>query len=406
MAATLLTLGLGLALKAPCAGGGWGDGRQYRWLCYSDIVPLLSTEQLAGGRLPYLQPCREARWPCDEYPVLTMYTMRLVAWGEPRFPTFFATNAVLLGAAALAAAVLLERVAGRRALLFALSPTLLVYGFMNWDLLAVALATAGTVAFLRGRDRAAGVLLGLGAAAKLYPALLVLPFALHRLREGDRRGLGRLVGWTAGVFVALNVPFALAAPASWSTVFRYSARRPPDFDSLWFVACDRLSGAGPALACPWPVRTVNALSLVAFAALAVLAWWGRRRREPGFAAWTFGFPLLVSFLLATKVYSPQYGLWLLPWFVLALPRSWLFVAFQATDVAVFVTRFRWFGRVLAEAGDPALAGFAGAPLWAFQAALLARAAVLLVCLWAWTRPTGEPLLRVGDPSVARAGAAA
>lgn len=396
---------LGLALKAPCASGGWGDGRPYRWLCYSDIVPLLSTEQLAGGRLPYLEPCRERQWPCDEYPVLTMYTMYLAAWGEPRFSTFFVTNALLLGVAALAVALLLERVAGRRALLFALSPTLLVYSFMNWDLLAVALATAGTVAFLRGRDRAAGVLLGLGAAAKLYPALLALPFALHRLRQGDRPGVGRVVGWTAGVFAALNAPFATAAPAAWATVFRYNARRPPDFDSLWFVACDRLAGAGPAPVCPWPVRTVNALSLVAFAALALLAWWARWRREPAFPAWTFGFPLLVAFLLASKVYSPQYGLWVLPWFVLALPRPWLFVAFQATDAVVFVTRFRWLGRLLAEAGDPALAGFAGVPLWAFQAALLARAGVLLGCLWAWTRPPGEPVLRVGDAPVARPGTA-
>ncbi|HXF56793.1 MAG TPA: glycosyltransferase 87 family protein [Actinomycetota bacterium] len=397
MAATLLTLGLGLALKAPCAAAGWEDGRQYRWLCYSDIVPLLSTEQLAGGRLPYLEPCREAQWPCDEYPVLTMYTMRLAARGEPGFATFFARNALLLAVAALATAALLERVAGRRALLFALSPTLLVYGFMNWDLLAVALATAGTVAFLRRRDRAAGVLLGLGAGAKLYPALLALPFALHRLREGDGRGLWRVVGWTAGAFVVLNAPFALAAPAAWATVFRYNASRPPDYDSLWFVACR---------ACPWSVRTVNALSLAAFAALALLAWWCRWRREPTFPAWTFGFPLLVAFLLATKVYSPQYGLWLLPWFVVAFPNPWLFAAFQAADAAVFVTRFQWFGRLLAQAGDPALAGFAGVPLWAFQAALLARAAILLACLWAWARSPGTPLPRVGDPSVVRAEAAA
>ncbi len=51
------------------------------------------------------------------------------------------------------------------------------------------------------------------------------------------------------------------------------------------------------------------------------------------------------FLLSNKVYSPQYGLWLLPWFALVLPRLRLFLAFAIADVAVFVTRFSWFGRL-------------------------------------------------------------
>ena len=42
------TLSLGIAMKVPCAGGDWGDGRQYRSYCYSDIVPLHGTEQLTG----------------------------------------------------------------------------------------------------------------------------------------------------------------------------------------------------------------------------------------------------------------------------------------------------------------------------------------------------------------------
>ena len=47
------TMAVGTALKYRCATGNY-DGRQYSGLCYSDIVPLLGTEQLAGGRLPFL----------------------------------------------------------------------------------------------------------------------------------------------------------------------------------------------------------------------------------------------------------------------------------------------------------------------------------------------------------------
>jgi hypothetical protein len=92
----------------------------------------------------------------------------------------------------------------------------------------------------------------------------------------------------------------------------------------------------------------------------------------------------VAFLLTNKVYSPQYGIWLLPWFALALPSPWLFGLFQAADVAVFVTRFSWFGRLAAETGDPAFAGYVGVPLGGFQLALVIRAIILVACLVVWT----------------------
>jgi hypothetical protein len=83
------------------------------------------------------------------------------------------------------------------------------------------------------------------------------------------------------------------------------------------------------------------------------------------------------------VYSPQYGLWLLPWFALALPNPWLFGLFELTDVAVFLTRFTWFGRLAADGGDPAFAGYHGSPLGLFEFAVLLRALVLLACVVAW-----------------------
>ena len=68
------------------------------------IVPLLGTEQLAGGRLPYLDPCDQAAaGNCDEYPVLTMWTMRLAAWvSGPNIASFFYANAIALWIAAFA----------------------------------------------------------------------------------------------------------------------------------------------------------------------------------------------------------------------------------------------------------------------------------------------------------------
>lgn len=372
LAATAFTLAVGVAVKQPCASGDWADGRQYRRLCYSDIVPLYGTERLTGARLPYLDPCpADAGDSCDEYPVLTMYFMRVASWVSISYGSFFYVNAFLLLALAFLTAWLLYRMAGPRALYFALAPTLLVYGFMNWDLLAVALATAGTLFYLRGRDRASGVMLGLGAAAKLYPALLLVPFVLGRLKERRRGSASTLAACAAVAFAAVNLPFAVAAPHGWATFFRFNAQRPVDWDSLWYVVCQRLQ---KDIACSWSPHLVDALSLAALAAVAAGVWFARRARDPEFPRWTFALPLLIAFLLTNKVYSPQYGLWLLPWFALALPNPWLFGAFELADVAVFVTRFTWFGR---------LSGLGGVPLGAFELAVAVRAAILVACLVGW-----------------------
>ncbi|HEX6262567.1 MAG TPA: glycosyltransferase 87 family protein [Actinomycetota bacterium] len=364
---TLLTLTLGFLQKAPCLGP-W-DGRQYTLLCYSDIVPLFHTERLDEGAVPYLEAD-------NEYPVLTGMAMALAGVPADSPSSFFVWNALMLAALGLMAAAALARIAGRRALLFAAAPTLLIYAFVNWDLVAVAAATLGTWAFLRRRDGLAGLALGVGAAAKLYPALLVIPFALHRLGERRADRAGALTGAAAGAWVAINLPFALLAPERWSIFFRFSAERPADWDSLWHVTQRHLS---------WPGSTeaVNLLSGLAFGALAAGLWLAASRTRPGFPAWTFGFPLLVAFLITGKVYSPQFSLWLLPWFALALPHLPTFLAFSAAEVAVFVTRFRWFAEM---AGQES-----GVPFWAFEAAILVRAAVLVWALVLWVRrPTPQP----------------
>ena len=376
---TCATLILGSALKGPCASGAWSDGRQYRLLCYSDIVPLLSTEQLAGNRLPFIQPCLETGGQCDEYPVLTMYFMRIAAWvGGSTAEGFFTANAVLLWVCAAAVATFLYMLSGK-ALWFALAPTLLIYGFMNWDLFAVALATGALVAFARRRDGLAGVLLGLGAAAKFYPAMLLIPLIAQRLRDREPDAAIR-IGWaTAGTWLLANVPFAIASPSSWSTFFRFNSSRPADWDSLWYIGCTHVDLT--AICGPGHTSRINAASLALFASTFLLVWAWKQRREPAFARWSLAFPMLVLFLLSNKVYSPQYGLWLLPFFALGAVDLRTFVAFEAADVAVFVTRFSYFGQ---------LTGVGGLPFGAFEIAIAVRTVILVWSVVTWVRrPTVE-----------------
>ena len=368
LAATAFTMLVGWLVKAPCLGS-WADGRQYNRLCYSDVAALYGSDDRDRGldeaEFPYLEGE-------NEYPVLTGLAMWVAALPAQSYAAFFNWTAVLLTGAALATAWFLYRMVGTRALLFfALAPTLAVYGLVNWDLVAVALATAATLAHLRGRDPLAGILLGLGAAAKLYPALLVIPFALARLRQDRTRDAGRLAGTAALTWAAVNLPFAVLAFDRWSEFFRFNGARSADWDSVWFFLPHHLGFT-------WNVPVLNALTVVAFAA-AVFAIWKMVAARPGFQAWTLGFPILVVFLLTSKVYSPQYGLWLLPWFALTFPDIRLFAAFQAADLAVFVTRFEFFARYQGVG--------VGLPFWAFELAVIVRFAILAACIVWWVRGT-------------------
>ena len=59
------------------------------------------------------------------------------------------------------------------------------------------------------------------------------------------------------------------------------------------------------------------------------------------------------FLLTAKVFSPQYALWLLPFFALLRLPLWSYVAFVVTDAAVWISISAYFTAVQYASGDPA-----------------------------------------------------
>lgn len=361
---------------------------QYLWWGYSDIPPLFHTERLDVGAVPYLDHA-------VEYPVLTGLQMWMSSAPATDGRSFLWWTAPILAAGvAITAGVLVREVGWRRALVVAAAPTLLVSGVVNWDLPSVALATAGMVAHRRGRDGWAGAWLGLGTAAKLWPAiaLLALVPAAWSLR-GRRAGLATAVA-AAGTWLAVNLPVMAVAPSGWWRFVELNRERPLDWDPL-------LAVAARALAWQPAFETVNLLSAAALVGgTAVILFVTVRRTTPD--RWHHAvLPLLAWFLLANKVWSPQFSLWLLPLFALTFP-GWRWVlAFGAADVAVTLTRFRYLGNFV---DDPA--SQAGA--WSstpFDTALVVRAVVLVGAVWVgWRRATtaDDPLSPTG-PSRAAAG---
>jgi hypothetical protein len=347
--------------RATCIEHGGGRPGSSDW-CYTEIARLAIVEHVIDGRVPYLDPCPQGEaTPCDEYPVLTMFPMWAAAQAGRSPTAAYLVAAIILLVAAGLTTWLLWTVVGMRALYFAAAPTLVMYGPLNWDLMAVASMTGAAVLYLRGRQGTAGIAAGIGTAAKLMPGIACAPMTVSRDRSGSlvtskRFALAAVVTW-----LVVNVPFATIAARGWSEFFRYNEVRPVDVDSVWSVGCHVIVGHTP---CGSP-RIINLLSAVLFIVGVIVVWRLRSGRDPSTEPWTMGFAMLALFFLTSKVYSPQYDLFLLPWFALVLPDLKAFLAFEASGVVIFLTRFQ---------------GFLAPDLDLFHVAVAARALVLMVCV--------------------------
>lgn len=336
-----LTLVGGYLLKTRCSEPG---ANQYRDLCYNDIQPLFGAREIDEGTFPYVNARLDEGELVDgaiEYPVLTgvfMWAAGRIAPGD--HVRYLQVTALLLAPFGLLAAHLLEKLSGRRALLFAAAPAIVLYAFHNWDLLAVAAVVAGLWSWRTKRFEWAAVLFGVGAALKMYPALFLVPLALYLLREGDRRLALRSFLAGAGTFVAVNLPFILVNFDGWWATYEFHSNRLPNYDSVWLL------GLTPSGNPDWSPDVFNLVTTVLILGSYGLAvWLGWKRSIVKGVPYPFlqvcGATLVV-FLLWNKVHSPQYVLWLLPFFVVLRVHIGWWVAYSLADLAVYVGVFRWF----------------------------------------------------------------
>jgi uncharacterized membrane protein len=375
----------------------WRNNRQYVAMCYSDTVPLYGIEGLDSGALPYRDSWTEqAGTPQEqvrymEYPVLTGFfqwgNARLTdgwLWLADRLPlpvalpvvVYFDISAFWLALAWLVVAWAVCRLRPSRpwdAVLVALSPLALVHVFTNFDALAVACAAGGILALSRRRPVLAGVLLGVGGAAKFFPLMLLLPVLLVGWRRRDLGTALRTIGAAVGSWAVFNVPVAAAFTTGWWEFFRLNQTRPADPDSLYFALSyfTGWPGFDGDLAPGQLPSVLNAVTLASFVAacagVVVLAL--RAPRPPRLAS--LAFLVVAAFLLVNKVWSPQYSLWLVPLAVLALPRWRLLLGWMFVDALVWVPRMFYY-LTPENKGLP--------PDWFLGAVLLRDAVVVALCV--------------------------
>jgi uncharacterized membrane protein len=370
----LLAVGLALQLAVFAHGG---------HTALSDLPRVFLHRGVGPGAFPYVDRA-------TEYPVGSGLLLYVAALTSPSALGVLLVTACASAALCLAIGVALERRVGRRAWRWALAVPVLLYAFQNWDVFAIAALLAGLLAFERRRDWTAGAAFGLGAAVKLFPAIVLPPLIAVRLARGDRRGAVRLAASSAIAFVAVNLPVLLANPSGWWWPTAFQSRRNATWGSAWFYLF-RL-GALPVHGATG-ARLANVVSLVALmAAVGWLTVVTMRRRLPPLAA---AGAAVAIFILCNKVYSPTYDLWLVVFFVLLPLSSRLWATFCGIDLAVFITVYGHFH---------------GLDSTQFVRVVLpvlvaVRTVVLLIILFISTRPLGRADTRSHGTATARAGLA-
>ncbi len=400
-----LTLLAGYANKARCTGPDFTeagrstpgyDVRKNRDVCYSDIQQLWITRDLGEHNIPYLSGGVTEQGVLYggtvEYPVVTGMLIWLGALGADTDAGFLLGSALLLAPFGLAVAWMLGRLAGRRALLWALGPPLVLYAFHNWDLPAVA-CVVGAFWVVHGRhhdtdrplaDRAvvAAVLLGLGFAVKIYPGIFVLPLALAVLtaQPGGRydiAGALRVCGAALATAVLVNLPFAVLGYQGWRASITFQQLREADAtsNSIWFWGGRPYSdGAAYQEVLDW----LSPAAVLASFALAVALGWRRYRRDGTFPWIAVSAAMLCGFLLLHKVHSPQYALWLLPFFALLRVQWGWIVGYLLVDLAMGIGIFRWF-HVISSGAEGGI--YYGLAAQAVAVGVWGRAALLVGLFW-------------------------
>lgn len=340
LAMTSFFLVLGYMEKSPCADGSWTGSKQYTHMCYSDVVPLYSDERLDIGGVPY-------RDTAIEYPALTggfLWATAEITRGVESVSSnwtpvliFGGVTAILLSLCGLLITAATAQTARRRpydAAIFALSPLLVFHAFSNWDLFAMAFASAALWAWSRQRPVAAGVLIGLGTAAKLYPVFLLIPLWILALRTRRYAQASWATAAAVAAWCTVNLPLALAYRHGWWEFYKFSEERGTERSTIWAIFKTFAAGNNnPSDAVYWvPPGLAVALALVA--GILVVVWIGLNApTKPRLAQ--LAFLIVLAFLLTTKVWSPQYSLWLVPLLALARPRWRLNIVWQFTEVGVW-----------------------------------------------------------------------
>jgi uncharacterized membrane protein len=201
--------------------------------------------------------------------------------------------------------------------------------FINWDLWGIATMMLAIYWFDRKQYLHSALVMALSISTKFLPIFLLIPIAFILWRETKVKELIKYCAIVSVTWITINAPFALTTPTGWWRFFKLNLERGADWGSIWLA----LQQLGISL------KNLNYLSilvlLIALTSVAIVLF--ELKYTPTLSS--VAFIVMASVMVASKVYSPQFVLWLTPLAVIALTNTkdlhafWLW---QTTEVMYHV----------------------------------------------------------------------
>jgi uncharacterized membrane protein len=307
-----------------CENTGWATPGQYIHACYSDLPALYGSRGLDKNAWPFTSDDNSV-----EYPVVTAMVMYATSFVANSPASYFNVNIFFLVLLFIAIVLLVRKIRPEFAYLVPVAPAMIASLFINWDLWAIATMMLAIYWFDRKQYLHSSLVMGLSISTKFLPVFLLIPIAFILWRDAKVKELVKYVAVLAATWIAINLPFALTTPTGWWRFYKLNLERGADWGSFW-LALQQLG---------FSLTNLNYLSilllLIALTTVALLLF--ELKYTPTLAA--VAFIVLASVMLASKVYSPQYVLWLTPLAAIALTNKKDLHAFwiwQATELIYHV----------------------------------------------------------------------
>ena len=336
-----------------CRSNDFTSPDNYVHACYTDIPALFSERGLNTDTFPYASQTNSIEYP----PVIGIGNW-LISFFIPTdnsYKIFFDINAVIIVLLFLITAFVVRKIKPEYPYLFPAAPAVIASLFINWDIWAVITALLAIYYFDQKKYEQSAIALGVSIATKFFPVVLLLPIAIIFYRRQQIKQLAKYLFTCSLFWSAINLPIALVYFDGWWRFFKLNLERGEDFGSIWY-ALSLLDISIPKVNLIYII-----ISVTLFALFAKYLW--QLNQMPTLAQ--VALFVVVIFTTFSKVYSPQYILWLTPLAVIALQNSRQLITFwfwQTTEIIYHLAIWQYLALYAgAEFGLPA-GGYALATL--------------------------------------------
>ena len=293
-----------------CESKNWATPDQYVHACYSDLPSLFGDRQLNKHKWAYVGTEKAV-----EYPVITglvMYATAVITPTNSHSATnYFLINAFLIAFLFVFIVVLIAHIKPKYWYLLLTAPAMIASLYINWDLWAITSMLISIYWFDKEKYKWSALSLGISISTKFMPIFLLLPIFLILWRKNKIREIAQYSGIVIASWLAINLPVALTTPQGWWRFYELNLSRGADWGSPWLA----FSMLGLNLG---NLNYLTILALLAGLTIITLIFF-EFSITPTLAQ--MSFILLAVVMIVSKVYSPQYVLWLTPLAILGLNKK-------------------------------------------------------------------------------------